>query len=42
MFDHCFGSQYADRNAIDGEYNDFYLDEGEIYNDFRRDWDADT
>jgi hypothetical protein len=26
--------------VIDGEYNDFYLDEGEIYNDFRRDWDA--
>ena len=26
--------------VIDGGYNDMYLDEGEIYNDFRRDWDA--
>ena len=28
--------------VIDGEYNDMYLDEGEIYNDSQRDWDADA
>lgn len=28
--------------VIDGEYNDTYLDEGEIYNDFDRDWDAEA
>jgi hypothetical protein len=26
--------------VIDGVNNDIYLDEGEIYNDFRRNWDA--
>ncbi len=28
--------------VIDGEYNDNYLEEGEIYNDSDRDWDADA
>ena len=27
---------------IDGVYNDFQLDEGEMYNDSNRDWDADA
>ena len=28
--------------VIDGEYNDMYLEEGAIYNDMDRDWDADA
>lgn len=28
--------------VIDGEYNDTYCDPGDIYNDFERDWEADT
>jgi hypothetical protein len=28
--------------VVDGEYNDTYLDDDEIYNDENRDWDADA
>jgi hypothetical protein len=28
--------------VIDGVYNDFNVEEGEVYNDFNRDWDADA
>lgn len=28
--------------VVDGVYNDAYLEEGQIYNDFDRDWDADA
>lgn len=28
--------------VIDGEYNDMYLEDGAIYNDMDRDWEADA
>jgi len=28
--------------VVDGEYNDTYLDDDEVYNDVNRDWDADA
>jgi len=28
--------------VIDGEYNDTYLEDDEVYNDQNRDWDADA
>lgn len=28
--------------VVDGVYNDTYLEDGAIYNDFDRDWDADA
>lgn len=28
--------------VIDGEYNDTFLENGDVYNDTNRDWDADT